>query len=203
MELYGNFELEPRSDLYKYNIMRVVKWEAHNKVIKVAGKHLKNKNHENLDEISFTDMGITRFPLQMGNIFPNLTILTMNGCALQNLTKFDLKGMKNLKQLSFNGNQITSLSDGLFDETPNLEFISFYGNKVQFIGLNIFDKLPNLRYANFKMNTNIDACYKIVGKGVSLEYLKAIIRVDCQRSSFEDIENYFHELKIAYDRGMK
>lgn len=198
MEIFGEFSFEATKNIYKFNVIRVINWKVDNKVLRIVGDHFEDKSNEDVDEVSFKDINIKRFPRRIDSFFPNLKALTINCCGLKSIKKSDLKGLSRLKQLTFNGNKISSLPDYLFESTPAIETISFYGNRIQFIGLNTLDMLRNLTYANFKMNVNIDVCYKTEGKGVTLQELQKIVSVDCQPKFDGDISNFFKDLAAVY-----
>lgn len=194
MELFGQFKVEEKSNIYKYTVGRIIDWKTDEGVLRTVGEHVEEKENKDVEAVSLSGLRIGCFPLLIGKFFQNLTVLTMNGCGLQRISKDDLDGLKNLQQLTLNGNEISSLPNDLFEGTPKIEIISFYGNKIEFIGAKIFDCIPNCVYANFKMNVNLDDCFKLAGNGITLERLKLIIKEKCQRKRFYIIGKSFSEM---------
>jgi hypothetical protein len=179
MEIFGNFSFDTRSCNYKFDVYRVTTWKLDGNVVRVIGEHEEGRSNEDVEAVKFSDFKLSQFPRNIGKYFPNLKALTVNNCALINVSKFDLMGLKQLRQLTLNGNSISTLPNNLFENTPALEFVSFYGNRIEFIGRNIFDSLLHLRYVNLKVNLAIDVCFKNVC-GISLKELKTIIDEHCQ-----------------------
>lgn len=194
MELFGEFKFERSTESYKYIVTKVIDWTlAEDGVFKVFGDHLVGRSNKDVDGILFNNIKMKHFPRLLGQFFPNLKTLMMNSCEVRYITSYDFVGLRNLQQLSMNGNKIIVLPNALFEETPAIEAVSFYGNMIKFIDPNIFDSLPNLKHANFKLNTNIDACHKTVGNGISLDCLKEIILENCQPKNF-GMGRYFQQL---------
>jgi Leucine-rich repeat (LRR) protein len=187
MEIFGNFYSDKKSCNYKFNVYRIITWKLDVSVVRVIGEHEEGRSNADVESVKFSDFKLSQFPRNIGNYFPNLKVLTINNCTLTTVSKFDLMGLKQLKQLTLNGNSISVLPNNLFENTPALEFVSFYGNRIEFIGRNIFDSLHLLRYANLKMNLAIDVCFKDVC-GISLNDLKKIIDEHCQPKLLFQIE---------------
>lgn len=198
MELFVTYKYEERSNVYKCNVTRVIKWKFGKGVLRVAGDHFEGKTNDDVEEVLFRDLKLENFPRLLNYFFPNLNAVTITNCDLQSVVKSDLHGLKHLKQLSLNGNKISSLHNDLFEDTPNVEIISFYGNRLEFIGQHLLDSLDHLQSANFKMNDNIDAGLNTYGSGVSLKCLKEIFKQKCQPTFTGKLENYFDDLMQIY-----
>lgn len=180
MELFGEFFIDPKSEIYKFIVLRVVLWKSYEGILRTVGAHVNGKSNENVEAIILSNLALDRFPRLLGCFFPNLKTVTGNNCGLRSIGKADLKGLTKLKQLSLNGNRIISLPNDLFEPTPNIEIVSFYGNRIRFIGDKIFNQLKFLEYANFKMNLTIDVCLKDGYNGVPFQHLEKIIGSNCQ-----------------------
>lgn len=195
MELFGNFLLEEKTGVYKFVVCRVIVYKASpSGILRVVGDHLRDRGSKDVQAISFMGLRLERFPQGIEKFFPNLKILTINGCGLQSISKIDIFHLKHLSQLTLNGNFITSLPGDLFDGTSSVEIVSFYGNRIEFIGAEIFDSLRDLKYVNLKVNTNIDVCFKPTG--ISLEELKKVIKENCQSKRFNIIDHYFQQMEL-------
>lgn len=186
MEIFGNFAFDERSSTYKFNVQRVITWQLDYSIARVVGDHQDDKTNEDVEAIAFSNFNLQQFPQNIGKFFPNLKVLTVNSCNLTSISKYDLMGLKELRQLTLNGNLISHLPNNLFENTQLIEFVSLYGNRVEFIGRNIFDSLKHLKYVNLKMNFTIDACFKDL-YGVTLDQLKKIINKNCQPEILDHI----------------
>lgn len=200
MELFGNFTINEKSRIYKFNVSRVITWKLDFSVVRVVGEHLGFRSNEDVEAITFNNFEIPQFPQNIGKFFPNLKVLIINSCNLTNISKHDLMGLKQLKQLNLNGNFLTSLPNNLFENTPAIEAISMYGNRIEFIGRNVFDSLHKLSYVNLKMNLTIDVCSNEFS-GVSFDQLKKIISKNCQAKILDVIDEFFNyrEMKTFDD----
>ncbi|CRK94700.1 CLUMA_CG008200, isoform A [Clunio marinus] len=200
MELIGNYKIEKKNYSYKFTTSKVVCWSLINEVFKISGDHLESSTEEDVSEASFINQLIFYFPRNLGIFFPNLQVLTLYSCGIKRISKFDLHGLRRLKEISLNGNHLVTLPNNLFESTPEIESVSFCRNKIKYIGPNIFDSLDNLRYANFKLNKNIDIVFKVDGKGPTLEEMKAYIAEFCQEIFHGQVNNYFDNLKGIFGK---
>ena len=133
MEFFGYFNFEEKTEIYKFNVIRVVNSKAGDGVLRVVGDHIADWTNKDVDAVLISNIGLNYFPRLIGQFFPNLKTLNVNSCGINRITRFDFTDLPNLEQLMMNGNKITALPDGVFEETPVLEAISFYGNRIEFI----------------------------------------------------------------------
>lgn len=199
MELFGEFIVDPESNIYKFTVVRVVNWKSYDGILRTLGDHVKGKSNKHVEAIVFSNVALDGFPRLLGCFFPNLKVVTVISCGLRSITRNDLRGLTNVIRLTLNGNKISSLPSNLFESTPNIETLSLYGNRIRFIGDKIFHKLLSLRYANLKMNLTIDVCMREGYNGVSLQHLKTLINSNCQPIK-QDINEWSFEKQSAFER---
>lgn len=177
-EFFNSQSLITDSSHYICKVTQVHRFAPNGRVLNIHGTHLENKTHLDVESIYFSDLQLVNFPRYLCKFFPNLKSISIVGCNVRNLTKYDLIGCDELEKLMMNGNKISALADDVFEYAQRIESLSFFDNQINFIGSKIFDNLKKLRYANFKMNPGIDVCCKEHGSGlISLEALKEVIKV--------------------------
>lgn len=189
MEIFGRFISDKKNGIYKFNVNRVITWSTDYELLRIVGDHVKGKENENVEALSFNKFKINQIPKNIDRFFPNLKKLTINNCAMKNISKNDLSGLIHLKQLTLNGNLLTHLPNNLFENTTAIETVSLHSNRIEFIGPNTFESLKHLKCVNLRMNVNIDACFKPRG-GVTFEEMQKIIQDNCQ-DHLKDLIDYF------------
>lgn len=115
--------------------------------------------HSEVHEVYFEKCVMKKLPKGLSEIIPNIKVLSIHKCGLEEISQEDLKGFKNLKVLLVKNNELTHLPGDLFAENPNVEKISFNGNKLMRIEADILKPLWNLRSANFQDNLKINYKY--------------------------------------------
>ena len=161
MELFGDFQFNEESTFYEFIVKRVINWKAGDEVFRVIGEHIEDNDNKNVESLTISFLMMNRFPRGIGRFFPNLRNLSIEGCGMKSINKFDFIGLGNLQQLALDGNNLTTLPEDLFKETPLLERISLSDNKIKFelIDACVLDSLNNLSFVNFIGNVNIDEIY--------------------------------------------
>jgi len=189
MDIFCEFHSNSKRgfEAYVCEVTEIEKFDTTGTILGFFGKHIDGKCNDDVEAFIIREIKLHCFPCGLTKIFPNLKYLSVNSCGLKRINKFDLREYSKLRQLNLNGNRLTILPEDLFKFTQQLETISFYGNQIEFIGLKLLDPLEHLMHANFKMNITIDACYKTIGRGQSLDKLKRIIKQRCQPTNSAEL----------------
>lgn len=147
-------------DAYDINNQVLIesKW---NKSLTCTGKNVNEESSRLIKAVFFKNCVMKTIPKQLNQAFPNLELLSVNKCGLQEINCDDLKGLTHLKYLLLNNNELMTLSGDLFLYNPEIEKISFKANKLLHIGHNILDPLIKLRSADFRSNLNINKKYSV------------------------------------------
>lgn len=132
--------------------------------VEIISKPRHRKTINDVTYVKFYDCTITKVPVGMTKIFPNLKILEINSSKMMKISKSDLIEYKNLEKFSCWGNEIEFLPGDLFEGFKNLEWISFYGNRLWIIEPNIFDNLESLKRVQLEHNPNYDILYSTYPK---------------------------------------
>jgi hypothetical protein len=176
-EFFTSHSFLTNTSTYICKVSEINRIASNGRVFNITGTHIDDKSHADVDSIYFSDLNLVNFPRYLCKFFPNLKSISIIGCNVRSLTKFDLIGCEEIEKIMMNGNKISSLNDDVFEFAPNIESLSFFDNQINFISGKIFDKMENLSYVNFKMNPGIDVCCKQHGSGLkSLAKLKEAIR---------------------------
>lgn len=165
--LSGNIPLS----IYVYNI------DTTHKRIK-SFKSIDN-GCETIRHIFFNRGKMTKFPCELGEIFPNLKFIDIWNCGLKKISKDDLKSFPMLERLDLERNKLKFVPGDLFENNPKIRIAIFSKNKIETIGVNLLDNLKNLEEANFSKNAEIDVKYSIKSDFNDLEKLKEIFKNDC------------------------
>lgn len=206
-EFYTSHSFFNDTSSYICKVSEIHRIASNGRVLNIKGTHIDGKTNSDVESIYFSDILLNNFPRYIYKFFPNLKSISIIGCNVKSLTKFDFIGCENIEKLMMNGNKISSLPSDLFDYAQNIESLSFFDNEINFIGDKIFDKMNKLRYVNFKMNPGIDVRCMENGKGrTSLEKLKEAIKarwygVKIQYGNLKMVETFkFLENFVASSR---
>jgi hypothetical protein len=103
----------------------------------------------------------------------------LNDCKLTKISRWDLRGLENLKVLNLRFNAIEELPRGLFEFTPNLECISLPNNMIKDIDADLLDPLENLQFFDLTSNPMINVKYDAVHNegNITLQQLKIEIKM--------------------------
>jgi len=116
------------------------------------GKHLSNKNFDDVEGFDADNLTTHYFPRGLEKIFKNLKMIDINNGRLKEIHQADLKPFPKLVCLELYENDIESLEKGLFDYNPKLEMIWLSSNKIVHIDVNLFDNLVKLTYLSLDAN---------------------------------------------------
>lgn len=191
MKLHCEFSFNQKTLVYKCTVSKI-SGELNNK-LHLVGTHVNDKSMKDVTAIQIQCIELKTFPSYLAAINPLIEILSINSCGIEQVSKYDLIGFKNLKQLSLNGNELTILPEDLFEYSPKLEYLSLYGNRIEQIGTNLLQPLRNIEYVNLKMNTNIDECYKRGNEFQTLDEMETIFDTKFNRNRTEIIPQNFGE----------
>lgn len=196
MELFLNkFEFDEKKQMVQSRVAGIIQWKVYEGVVRVVPES-DDDDTKKLEALAMNKLRLPQFPRLLGNFLPNLVFLSLTRCGLRKIERKDLMGLRNLKQLMLAGNKITELPSDLFQSTRQLEAVSFYGNRISFIGVTTLVPLKKLCYFNLKLNHHIDMCFKVHGKGVTLEQLKSYIKDYCQHDSYSKLQDMLDAVMI-------
>jgi len=147
----------------EYAVFNQVCGSKWNKELTFYGKDIDESCHEHRRAIRFENCVMKKLPKGLSKIFPNLEYLSVIYCGLEEISKEDLSGFKELKVLKVKNNELTSLPDNLFEENGEITHISFRRNKLIQVGGNILKPLIKLKSADFRDNLNINYLFKGCG----------------------------------------
>lgn len=142
----------------KYEVTHVNRIASSGRILGVSTFHIDGKSCKDVQSLSIFSQELNYFPQKLCTYFPNLQSISITGCGIRSLSKFDLIGCEGIKTLILDNNRITSLSEDVFDHAKNLENISFRNNKIEFVDENAFVGLKNLKAVNFMGNSA--TCWK-------------------------------------------
>lgn len=142
------------------------------------------RGNNDVEAIQFLNSVLEHMPLRIDKLFPHLTELTIENCKLEEITRNNLIGFKNLKRINITGNELQSLPLDLFVGMRRLSSISFKCNKLEFLSSSLLDPIAeNLQFADFRDNLKLDAMFSAGEEGsvASLEELMDIIDENCEK----------------------
>lgn len=89
------------------------------------------------------NFNLTFVPQGISNVFPNMTGLVFNECAITNLVGNELEGYPNLETWMISYSKLTNgrIPGSFFAQTPNMKMISFWDNGIREVGRNLLDHL--------------------------------------------------------------
>jgi hypothetical protein len=117
-----------------------------------TGRFYYKKNHNDVQGFKLNQPKVKEFPLNIQNIFPNLTMLDFWMCGFTELRGDDMKVFTKLKFLYMGINDITTIAEDTFSQNTNLEVIMLYHNKISHIDPKAFSNLHNLRALSLEGN---------------------------------------------------
>lgn len=145
-----------------------------------------NKTHEKeqrkkCQAVWIYNSTIPYFPLDLTEIFPNLTALTINSCGLTEISRTDLAGLDNLLELHLHNNKLTSLPTDLLTNMRRLKWILLSRNRIEHLDSRMFDAIKNqLQLLDLSFNTSINDCFNHIG-GKSIEKFMKVIDKNCKK----------------------
>lgn len=175
------------------------------KNVKLIGAHENDKSNNSVTRIYFEKCDFSRIPQNLGEIFPNLTSLSIWCSNLNEIMKEDLKGLENLEVLLIERSSLEFLPGNLLEEMKNLKVVGFRLNKIRYIGKNLLDGLDKLERVDFRFNFNIDLCWDSTqnNQGLTLERVKHEISEKCAPNSKQDTLQAEKFNKIIFDLIME
>lgn len=144
----------------EYAVLNQVCGSKWNKELTFYGKPVEKSCPELCRAIRFENCLMKKLPKGLSKILPNLEYLSVIYCGLEEISKEDLSGFKELKVLKVKNNELTSLPENLFEENCQIKKISFRRNKLIRVGANILEPLIKLKSADFRDNLSIDYLFK-------------------------------------------
>lgn len=189
------------TDAYKVSNQVVCesKWE---KSLIFFGENIEDSFHEQIREIYFKNCVMKRLPGSLSKILPNLEILSVVGCGLEEISREDLSGFKSLKALIVKNNELTFLPENLFDLNREIEEISFKGNMLIHVGRDILKPLTNLKLADFRGNLRINYRFKTPPYESVLANSK-LSWLNCCLKKLEKKISQTEEMSFAHRNGCK
>lgn len=112
-------------------------------------------NMEKIEDVKVLELSqhvVHYLPINLGELFGNLTRLYASGCHLKELKRANLKGLKNLEYMSLWMNDLETLPDDVFDDLINMKTLNLQGNKIKKIPEDIFQSLTKLQNVNLSRN---------------------------------------------------
>lgn len=93
-------------------------------VINSADFHITSARDENVGAFyTINNKKLEHLPKNIGEKFPNLTILNVRDCSVKEITKESFKGLDRLQYLWLPGNRIERIDDDTFDYVPAVQSI--------------------------------------------------------------------------------
>lgn len=99
---------------------------------------------------------LTRIPQGLQEFFPNLVVLSFNGCFINSLQNDDLKQYPGLNSFYLQSTLVDRIPSNFFQFTPRLTTINLKDNIIRYVEKNAFDNLWKLNSLNFDQNI----CFK-------------------------------------------
>ena len=155
-------KIVPEYDV-SHQVLCESKW---NKKLTFYGENIEESSHKHIKAIYFKKCIMKKLPKGLSKMFPYLELLSVNNCGLEEISKEDLSGFKNLKNLVIKHNELKFLPENLFDENVEVAKITFKGNKLIHVGANILNPLVKLKSADFRDNLRIDYKFKLPAKTI-------------------------------------
>lgn len=142
-----------------------------------TGVHKDGKNRYDVEGVRFIRAVVEFFPDGLQHIFPSIVFLSIYKSKLKEITREDLKDLRNLEVIYLRYNLLTTLPNNLFEDMPKLKSINFYGNKLKFVSSKLLKPIQDngLTYVNFGDNENIDALYA-PGNSKSVATVKKLMK---------------------------
>lgn len=130
------------------------------KEIKETGKlNYEEEPNEEIRAACFYQGLLLRIPVNLTDFFPNMTLLSICGCDIKAVSRFDFKRFERLTELDLAANNIEKLPSDLFIDLKDLEAVRLSSNYIRYIGKDIFKHLEKLRYVNLSSNPSIDLLF--------------------------------------------
>lgn len=136
-------------------------------------------------------------PRGLANFFPNLQAYTVINAGVAEITREDLRGLRNLRQLQLNGNLIRVIPRDLLADNPLVSSISFNFNPLRHVAHYVFDHLPNLASLHFDSMRQVPQCHDEIARNrpAVLEMIFHIAR-NCPPTSRMIAEEILNEDEI-------
>jgi Leucine-rich repeat (LRR) protein len=158
------------------NSLRILERSNFFNMTKLRRLELYDKQIEFIAEDSFSDL-------------PNLEILSMFKCGVDEFPDKLLHNLKKLKKFEAVFNRITFLHADFFSNNLEIEEIAFRNNQLKVIEVD-FLKFPKLKSLRLDYNDCIDASFIVTNTAtISLKELQSIINDKCKKNN----ESKFNE----------
>lgn len=99
---------------YKCDVLKLTKYSLEREIQLVEAIHENGKSNSDVVWMSFSKQSIVFLPRNLHEIFPNLRLLSLNSCGIENISRKDLKGLEHLEYIDLDHNRLTSIPDDLF-----------------------------------------------------------------------------------------
>lgn len=112
-------------------------------------------NEEDVDKVIVLELShqvVNYLPINMGQLFGNLTRLYASCCHLVELQRVNFTGLRNLEFMSLWMNKLEEVPENVFDDLVNLKNLSLQANKIQRLPEHLFQKLTKLQNINLSHN---------------------------------------------------
>ena len=154
-------------------------------------------NHEQRKYPNLSLLNMTNSRIQQDIIYnfllkvPNLRILLMTNCSINDLNKKFFTRLHKLNVLELQGNQIHLVSSECFLGTSGVPLLDLHGMSIRLIQPKSFEGMTSLKLLNLSYNELEDLSDEM------LQYLPALSIVDFRGNTFTDIHSFaFHGVHI-------
>lgn len=144
----------------------------------VNGTHMSGKSNRDVQFLFITsERGLTFFPRNIDNFFPNLIAIGFQYCNISSLNGDELNAFNNLTWMALSNQPVLERIPGnFFANTPQMKTIFVYQNPIKYIGEGLLDSLEFLNYAHFGNNY----CVNISAENPSeIPFLIEHLRTNC------------------------
>jgi Leucine-rich repeat (LRR) protein len=160
-EIICNFDYDHRTDLKDKN-SNFYQCEVKNTQIfngglisieTTTGQHRNGNTNSNVTEFFVSNApNMRQLPLNLANVFTNLTLVDIRDSSLAVITENYLKPLKQLRYLMLIRNQITTIEDGTFVHNPALREIYLEHNLITHVDVAAFRSLQMLEVLDVSYN---------------------------------------------------
>ena len=150
--LYIQCDFENKQGLYFCTVKDLVLGIPNVRVEKVKNDHLPGKSNNDVRFLMIIKQMMEFFPLDFGELFPNIENLVVDSTELKQIGSKDFTGMTNLKMMIIRMHKIETIERGAFDGCKNLEKLYMRFNEIESLPDGVFESLSKLKLINLSDN---------------------------------------------------